>query len=80
MGKEKINQYFIAYEDEGPSRPCGQVTSVTMPWRKLYVFTDETKSRDFIKNITENPFSLGRIRPKIKGYWSDADESVVRDS
>ena len=80
MEKEKINHYFVAYEDKGPSRPCGQVTSVTQPWHKLYIFTDEAKTRDFINKVTENPFKLGRIRPKIIGYWSDADDSVIWDN
>ena len=79
--RDRVNHYFVAYEDNGPSEPCGQATSTTKPWRKLYIFTDEAKSRDFIDKITENPFKTGRIRPKIIGYWSDSDgdDSVVWD-
>ena len=80
MEEEKVSQYFVAYEDKGPSGPCGQITSVTSPWRKLYVFTDEAKSRELVKKVTENPFNSGRLYPKIIGYWSDIDESVIRDS
>lgn len=80
MSKEKINYYFVAYEDKGPSGPCGQITSVTSPWQKLYVFTNEAKARELIKKITENPFNSGRLYPKITGYWSDVYESVIWDS
>jgi hypothetical protein len=59
--------FYIAYEDKGPSGPCGQSCSNTMPWRHLYTFEDETKAREFPGKIR----TWGRMSPKILGIWSD---------
>ena len=73
-------KYYVAYEDKGPSGPCGQTVKNTDPWRKLYIFIDEQEARDFIKNVTEAPFKLGRLRPKIIGFWSNSEpyNNVIR--
>ena len=67
----KMNKYYVAYEDKGPSGPCGQAVSTTAPWRNLYIFSDEQKARDFVTMITDSPFKLGRLWPKILGFWSN---------
>lgn len=64
-------KYYVAYEDKGPSGPCGQTVSTTMSWNKLYIFNDEQKARDFVQVITGSPFKGGRKHPKIRGFWSN---------
>mgnify|MGYP001086579038 CR=1 FL=1 len=66
-----MNKYYVAYEDRGPSGPCGQTVENTAPWKKLYVFVDEVKARKFVADVTENPFKIGRLHPRITGFWSD---------
>ena len=41
-------EYYIAYEDKGPSGPCGQTFENTAPWRKLHIFENESDAREFI--------------------------------
>jgi hypothetical protein len=53
--------------------------SVTSNWRKLYIFTDYQKAKDFIDNVKK----LRRINPRIVGFWSDSElqeEQVIRIS
>ena len=69
--------YYVGYEDSGPSGPCGQCMSVTSNWRKLYIFTEYQKAKDFIDNVKK----LRRINPRIIGFWSDSklqEEQVIR--
>jgi len=78
-----MSKYYVAYEDNGPSGPCGQTVENTAPWRKLYIFNDETEARAFVARVTEHPFKLGRIRPRIIGFWSDDlnyDNVVEKDN
>lgn len=74
-----VEYFYIGYEDDGPSGPCGQCTSITSKWRKLYIFTDYQKAKDFIDSV--NSRKMCRIRPRIVGFWGDSklqEEQVVR--
>ena len=62
--------YYVAYADNGPSGACGQTVENTAPWSKLYVF-NEAEAREFVAHVTLNPFKIGRLRPRITGFWSD---------
>lgn len=64
-------KYYIAYEDKGPSGACGQSVKSTAPWNKLYIFNDEAKARKFMVKVVETPLAVGRLRPRITGFWSD---------
>lgn len=65
--------YYVGYEDSGPSGVCGQTVSCTASWRKLFVFTDYQKAKDFVSKVAERPLSFGRIRPHIVGFWMEVD-------
>lgn len=69
-----MSKYYIAYEDKGPSGPCGQVTSITRTRNDLYVFDDEESARTFISKARPNP---NRIMPKITGFWSEECGNVI---
>ena len=66
-----MHNYYVAYQDMGPSGACGQTVKNTAPWCKLYVFNDEVEAREFVSHVVLNPFKMGRLRPKIIGFWSD---------
>ncbi|MCK5608343.1 hypothetical protein KAR91_41055 [Candidatus Pacearchaeota archaeon] len=72
-----MSKYYVAYEDKGPSGPCGQVTSVTRCHSDLYVFDDEESARSFIKKVDER-IIRSRIMPKITGFWSEAMGNVLK--
>jgi hypothetical protein len=66
--------YYVAYEDKGPSLPCGQSIECTRWHNDLYIFNREEDAREFIKNIHKIP----RISPKIVGFWSDEMGNVLK--
>ena len=68
--KDKCDKYnyYVAYEDKGPSGPCGQTVENTAPWRKLYIFGNESDAREFVDSV----YLWRRIAPKIIGFWSDS--------
>ena len=70
-----MNKYYVAYEDKGPSRPCGQSVSCTRHHHDLYIFDDEESARAFIAKARPN---ASRVMPKIVGFWSDDMENVIR--
>ena len=77
----EIEYFYVGYEDSGPSGPCGQCMSVTSNWRKLYIFIDYQKAKDFIDSV--NNRKMRRINPRIVGFWSETrlqEEQVVRIS
>lgn len=63
---------YVAYEDSGPSGPCGQSVEITMPWQKLYVFKDREAARPFIEKVRAHQIT-GRSNPRIARTW-DSDE------
>jgi len=69
--------YYVAYEDHGPSRPCGQTVANTAPWKQLHVFNDYAAAREFLRTVEQEPSKLGRMRPKVTDFWSDEDVNVV---
>ena len=68
-------KYYVAYEDKGPSRPCGQAVSVTRHHNDLYIFDDEESARAFITKARPNP---SRVMPKITGFWSEDHGNVIK--
>ena len=73
-----MSKCYVAYEDKGPSGPCGQTTSVTRNHNDLYIFDDEESARAFISRVTEPQKS--RVMPKITGFWSEDMENVLEKS
>lgn len=71
-----MGKYYVAYEDKGPSGPCGQVTSVTRIHNDLYVFDDEESARLFIEKVN-GKISSSRIRSRIIGFWSEDIGNVI---
>lgn len=69
-------KYYVAYEDKGPSGPCGQVTSVTRTHNDLYIFDDEEIARLFIEKIRSRG-SGSRIMSKIIGFWSEDMGNII---
>lgn len=69
-----MSKYYVAYEDKGPSGPCGQAISVTRNHNDLYIFDDEESARVFISKVRPN---TSRIMPKIVGFWSEDMENVI---
>ena len=72
-----MNKWYVAYEDKGPSGPCGQITSVTRSHHDLYIFDDEESARAFITKVTG--FNTSRIMPKITGFWSEDMRNVIEE-
>ena len=70
-----MSKCYVAYEDKGPSGPCGQVTSVTRTHNDLYIFDDEESARAFISKV-KGPKRI-RIMPKITGFWSEDMGNVL---
>ena len=68
-----MSKWYVAYEDKGPSRPCGQSVSCTRFHNDLYVFDDEESARAFISKARPN---ASRVMPKIIGVWSEDTGSV----
>ena len=66
-----MSNYYVAYEDKGPSGPCGLSIRTTAPWRKLYVFNNEKEARDFIQMIVGCSGTYYRKVPRIIGFWSN---------
>lgn len=69
-----MSKWYVAYEDKGPSGPCGQITSVTRTHNDLYIFDDEESARAFISKIENRRGS--RIMAKITGAWSEDTGNV----
>lgn len=72
-----MNQFYVAYEDKGPSRPCGQSVECTRHHADLYTFDTYEAARTFITRVEKGLPS--RIRPRIIGFWSDEMENVIRN-
>jgi hypothetical protein len=71
-----MSKYYVAYEDKGPSGPCGQATSVTRTHNDLYVFDDEESARLLIEKVN-GKVSSSRIRPRVIGFWSESMGNVI---
>jgi|AntRauTorckE6833_2_1112554.scaffolds.fasta_scaffold46769_2 hypothetical protein len=54
-------QYFIFYEDDGPSGICGQSASTCKHQATLFVFNNYEKMRDFAKSLP-----VGRRNQRVK--------------
>jgi len=67
-------RYYVAYEDDGFSGPCGQITSVTSHRRQLHIFKSEKAAQEFIEKIRLGALHAGRTRSRIVGYWSNAPD------
>jgi hypothetical protein len=65
--------HYLAYEDDGPSGPCGQSVSITMPWRKLLVYENPDDAYALMGFLASRTVFGGRRRPRIVGAWSDDD-------
>ena len=65
-----MSKCYVAYEDRGPSGPCGQITSVTRTHNDLYIFDDETSARLFVDKV-EKCRPTSRLSPRITGFWSE---------
>lgn len=75
-GIEQPGRAFIRYRDDGPSGPCGQTTSTTSPWDRLYVYEGERAERDaeaFMRWLVQNQHAHGRRNPRIDGWWYEDD-------
>ncbi len=66
---------LVAYEDKGPSGPCGQSVECTRNHNDLYTFGDEESARAFIAKTQTG--RMGRILPKIIGFWSKDMGTVI---
>ena len=69
-----MSKFYVAYEDKGPSGPCGQAVSVTRSHNDLYIFDDEASARAFISKARPN---TSRVMPKITGLWSKDMGDVI---
>ena len=70
-----MSKFYVAYEDKGPSGPCGQAVSVTRHHNDLYIFDDEASARVFINRARPN---ASRVMPKIVGFWSEDMGNVLK--
>lgn len=70
-----MGKCYVAYEDKGPSGPCGQITSVTRTHNDLYIFDDEESAKAFISKARP---SASRVMPKIIGFWSKDYGNVIK--
>jgi len=70
-----MSKFYVAYEDKGPSGPCGQAVSVTRSHNDLYIFDDEASAREFIDEARPN---ASRVMPKIIGFWSEDMGNVLK--
>jgi hypothetical protein len=61
---------YIRYQDDGPSGPCGQLTS-TNPWDQLHVFPDYEQARMFMHQVENH--TVGRKNPRITGVWQEEE-------
>ncbi len=66
--------FYVAYEDKGPSGPCGQSVECTRHHNDLYIFDDEESARMFISKARPN---TSRVMPKITGFWSEDMGNVI---
>ena len=66
-----IERFFVAYEDDGPSGPCGQDMRTTSPWRRLYEFDNEDDALAFYKLLKSGTWRF-RLRSRAVGFWSDS--------
>ena len=69
-----MGKCYVAYEDKGPSGPCGQSVECTRYHNDLYIFDDEESARAFIAKARPN---TSRVVPKIIGFWSEDMENVI---
>lgn len=75
----ELEYFYVGYEDEGSLGSCGQSVSTTSNWKKLYVFTDYQKAKDFVDSV--NNKKMCRRNPHIVGFWTETkfqEEQVVR--
>ena len=70
-----MSKCYVAYEDKGPSGPCGQSVECTRHHNDLYIFDDEESARLFISKV-KGP-QRSRVMPKIIGFWSEDMENVI---
>jgi hypothetical protein len=61
----------LHYRDDGPSGPCGQMTSITSPWSRLYTYKSEDDAMAFMRYLEGHPAGFGRRRPRIEAWWYD---------
>ena len=71
-----MSKYYVAYEDKGPSGPCGQSVECTRSHHDLYIFDDEESARAFINKARPN---TSRVMPKITGFWSEDMGNVIEE-
>jgi len=68
----KIVDWFIYYEDKGPSGPCGQDVHTTSHWRELYkVQCTYGRVREICKGLLE----ARRMSPQIELFCCDKEEA-----
>ena len=70
-------KFYVAYEDKGPSGPCGQSVECTRSHHDLYIFDDEASARLFIDKARPN---ASRLMPKIVGFWSYDLGNVIEET
>jgi len=61
---------YAAYEDEGPTGPCGQSLEITSPWHRLYTFNTFESLQKFCDALKAGK---GRKRAKVTSYWTEED-------
>ena len=69
-----MSKWYVAYEDKGPSGPCGQSTECTRHHNDLYVFDDEKSARAFIIRAR---VLRSRVKPRIVDVWSKEMNNVI---
>ena len=70
---------FVRYVDDGPKGMCGQVTSITIPWDRIYIFPDYDTAYRFIRDCYEIGEGQGRKNPKIAQIWEEKSGTEVFD-
>ena len=65
MKEEQI--WALTYEDEGPRGICSPSLDVQMSWRKLFIFKNYDKMKEFANKLSnDNP---SRVNPRIIGTY-----------
>lgn len=62
------NLFICRYQDDGPKGICCQAMSITSPWDRIHIFTDEEEHRKFLRKIEAGEVTT-RKNPRITGVW-----------
>lgn len=71
--QESAPHMVLHYRDDGPSGPCGQCTSITAPWSRLYVYDNENDAVAYMRFLKDRTEHAGRRRPRIEAFWYDEE-------